>query len=463
MEILISIVALIGFVLLTGATGLFVAIEFALTGLEPSALAKAEQEKKTEAAVIRRAQRNLSFELSGAQLGITLTTLATGFLAEPVLAKFFTPLLDFLHIPHAWSVQIALALALIVATLLSMVYGELVPKNLAITDPMLAAKITVRPVLAFNRVFKGLIFLFNSTANALVRRFGIEPADELASARSAAELGAVVRNSAEQGDLDAGTARVLDRSLKFGTSAAWEFMTPRSTIEYLDREATMQDVLDKSLHTGFSKFPVADGDLDDALGVIHVKDAFTLSPELRRTTRVEALMRPVPRIPESLDGDAVLQTVRQDGSQVALVIDEYGGTAGMVTVEDVVEELLGEFYDEHDDAQSQDFIKVGTSWDCSGLVLLEALAETTGYVAPEGPYETLGGLIMATLGRIPTTGDCVLLPEPVATNLGELVADLPGRFLARVTLMDLRRVDRVTITPISAERAKAHLEQGGDH
>lgn len=458
MDIFLSILSLLGFIALTGSTGLFVAIEFALTGLERSTVDNHVRDKGDRSALaVQRDHQHLSFVLSGAQLGITVTTLATGFLAEPILAGYFTPLLELVGLTDQASGAVALVLALIVATFLSMVFGELVPKNIAITMPLQTARVVVHPVHAFNMVFKWFIHLMNRSANFIVRKLGIEPADELASARSSQELGSLVRSSAEQGGLDINTAKVIDRSLQFGEATANEFMTPRSTIAYLNADDTVDALIAKSLETGHSRFPVARGDLDETIGVVHVKDAFSVPREARSTTLLGTLARKIPVVPDTLDGDSVLSTVRSAGSQVVLVADEYGGTAGLVTIEDVVEEILGEVYDEHDDAAAeQDFQKFGSSWEVSGLVRVDELHERVGYTAPAGPYETLGGLVMATLGRIPTVQDVLLLPESDNPGMSEFETGIGGRWIVRVTVMEDRRVDKVILTPITDEEAKGY-------
>lgn len=455
MDILISILALIGFVLLTASTGLFVAIEFAMTGLERSTIETHVQEKGDKTArAVQRDHSNLSFVLSGAQLGITLTTLATGFLAEPVLARFFTPLLELFGLDESASRPVALVLALIVATTLSMVFGELVPKNLAISNPLPTARFVVPPVNAFNTVFSWFIKGLNASANWFVRKLGIEPADELASARSGPELGAMVRSSAEAGGLDAATAKMLDRSLQFGETTAEEVMTPRSTVNSLDVEDTVSDLIALAIETGHSRFPVRRGDLDDTVGLVHIKDAFSVPHDQRSTTLLSSLAKPVSFVPGTLDGDAVLNQVRSAGSQMVLVADEYGGTQGIVTIEDVVEEILGEVYDEHDDRESErDFHRFGASWEVSGLVRLDELAERTSYLAPDGPYETLGGLFMSALGRVPQVGDTVLLPVSDNEIQDDFESGNAGRWLARVSVMEGRRLDKAILTPVSDDEA----------
>ena len=456
MDLLFSILALLAFVVLTASTGLFVAIEFAMTGLERSTIdAHVKDRGDSIARAVARDHSNLSFVLSGAQLGITVTTLAAGFLAEPVLGRFFTPALEAVGLPANASSTVALVLALVVATLLSMVFGELVPKNVAITDPLNTARAVVPPVHYFNMVAKPFINFLNASANWVVRKMGIEPADELASARSSQELGAMVRSSAEAGGLDAATAAVIDRSLRFGETTAEEVMTPRSTIDSLDADDTVADLITLARQTGHSRFPVRRGDLDDTLGVVHIKDAFSVPHEDRGSTKLASLARRVPFVPGTLDGDSVLNRVRSAGSQVVLVADEYGGTQGLVTIEDLVEEILGEVYDEYDDKEGEkDFTRFGTSWEVSGLVRLDELEERTGFAAADGPYETLGGLIMATLGRIPELGDEVVLHAAVSSFQEEFQSGGAGAWLAQVSEMDGRRIDRAMLRPIPPEEAK---------
>ncbi|MBC2681521.1 hemolysin family protein [Corynebacterium anserum] len=450
MDILLSVLGLIGFVALTACTGLFVAVEFALTGIERSTVDDHVKTKgDSTAKLLRKAHGELSFLLSGAQLGITLTTLATGYLAEPILARFFTPLLELVGLPESATMTVALLLSLVIATALSMVFGELVPKNLAIAHPLQVGRYTVRPVWTFNKVLAAFIRAMNNSANVIVRKLGIEPADELASARSPQELSALVKNSTGDGGFTAGKARVLDKSLKFGDARAEDLMTPRSTVETLSVDDSALELIRRALESGHSRFPVTRGDLDDTIGVVHVKDALSIPHAERARTPVADMARAVPTIPASLGGDAVLAKVRGAGSQLVLVADEYGGTAGIVTIEDVVEEIVGEVWDEHDNrAEDAEVMRRGKTWEVSGLLRTDELADAVGYSAPEGPYETLGGLIMATLGRIPEQGDVVLLPRGERDFAESLESGNTFRWRATVKVMDNRRVDRVVLRPV---------------
>ncbi|MDQ3789485.1 MAG: hemolysin family protein [Actinomycetota bacterium] len=405
--LLLQVLGVLAVIALTFGTAVFVAAEFSLTALERS---QVEHQLRTvgdaRAKQVHKAHQSLSFQLSGAQVGITITTLTMGYLAEPIIAGWVTPLLDALGVPGGAAVPISLVVALIIANVVSMLFGELVPKNLAIAKPIGTARAVAGMQIGFSAALRWFINLLNGAANWLVRRLGIEPADELASARSPEELGSLVRTSAEHGTIDPGTATLLDRSLRFGDRSADELMTPRVQVESLPADATVLDLVELARKTGYSRFPVYEGDLDDVRGVVHVKQAFSVPVDRRATTEVSTLMQPVQTVPESLDGDTLLERLRESGLQLAVVVDEYGGTAGLVTLEDLVEEIVGDVRDEHDRGEINPVRPLGRdSWMVSGLLRDDELADATGFRMPEGDYETLAGLVLARLGRIPEVND----------------------------------------------------------
>ena len=404
---LLSLLGILGLIVLTLGTAVFVAAEFSLTTLERSQVDRhVEQVGDARSRVIAQAHRSLSFQLSGAQLGITITTLITGYVAEPSIADLVDPLLTGMGMSTNVAEAVSLVIALLLATSASMVFGELVPKNLAIARPLPTARAVVGLQTRFSAAFRWLITALNSSANWAVRRLGVEPAEELRSARSPEELGSLVRSSAAGGTLDEGTARLLDRSLRFGERTAEELMTPRVQVESLRGDASVLDLVEASARTGFSRFPVCEGDLDDVRGMVHVKQVFGVPPAQRATTRVSSLTRPVQTVPESLDGDALLDRLRGSGLQLALVVDEYGGTAGIVTLEDLVEEIVGDVRDEHDTGETNPIRSLGSdSWMVSGLLRGDELDEATGFRMPDGDYETLAGLVLTRLGRIPEVND----------------------------------------------------------
>ncbi|MEO6792915.1 MAG: hemolysin family protein [Mycobacterium sp.] len=443
MSLVVTLLSLLTFVVLTLGTAVFVAAEFALTTLESSVVEANARRGGRRDAYIQDAHRTLSFQLSGAQLGISITTLATGYLAEPVLARWLRPALAALGLPDGTAGGVALALALVMATSLSMVFGELVPKNLAVARPLPVARVVAGPQLMFSRVFAVAIKLTNGTANRILRRFGIQPTDRLASARSPRELASLVRNSARSGALDPTTATLVEGSLRFGALTAAELMTPRSKVVSLQADDTVADLAAAAIATGFSRFPVVDGDLDATVGIVHVKQVFAVAVADRAVTPVTTVAQPVAVVPSTLDGDAVMEQIRANSQQAALVVDEYGGTAGMVTLEDLIEEIVGDVRDEHDDA-TPDVVAAGGGWQVSGLLRIDEVAAATGYRAPEGSYETIGGLVLQELGHIPAAGETV---ELTAFDPDEL-SKHPRRWLARVIRMDGRRIDVLALTQL---------------
>jgi CBS domain containing-hemolysin-like protein len=442
------VLSLIAFLLLTAGTALFVAAEFSLTALERSTVEANAKDGGWRDAYVQKAHRSLSFQLSGAQLGISITTLATGYLAEPVVASLLHAPLTALKIPPGAVDGIALALALLIATSVSMVFGELVPKNLAVAEPLPTARWVAPLQWWFSRFLTPAIKITNGTANWILRWLGIEPAEELRSARSPQELVSLVRTSKRSGSLDASTADLVDRSLQFGERSAEELMTPRSKIESLHADDTVADLVVKAMETGFSRFPIVDGDLDETLGIVHVKQVFTIPFAEREHTRLAAIALPVATVPSSLDGDAVMAQIRANGLQTALVVDEYGGTAGMVTVEDLIEEIVGDVRDEHDDA-TPDVVEMRDGWQVSGLLRIDEVQTETPFRPPEGEYETIGGLILQELGHIPDVGETVVLTE--FDPDGPL--DDPVHWQAKVIQMDGRRIDVVELTELGRRGA----------
>jgi CBS domain containing-hemolysin-like protein len=408
---------LFAFVLLTAGNAFFVVAEFSLVTVDRAAVDQAVAEGDRTARTVREALRELSFQLSGAQLGITITALLTGYLAEPALARLFAPLLRVFG-DAAPGVSHFLALGL--ATMLSMLFGELVPKNAAIARPMRTARLTAGPMRSFANVFGWLIKALNGSANWLVRRLGVEPQEELASARSPEELGLLAAYSAKAGALPEETALLLRRTIRFGEKRAAEAMTPRVDVIGIQAEAPVQTAIEKIIENGVSRLPVYEQGLDQVIGIVAVTDLLGVAPEDRGRTAVRRVAREPVLVPESLDLDGVLATLQAAGQDLAVVVDEYGGTDGVVTIEDLVEELVGEIADEYDNpAASLTVIATDGNgarvtvpggewiWQLDGVLREDEVAEITGFRLPEGPYETLAGFLLARLGHIPVVGESV--------------------------------------------------------
>ncbi|MFM9033385.1 MAG: hemolysin family protein [Mycobacterium sp.] len=443
MSVVSVLLSLLAFALLTAGTAVFVAAEFSLTALERSTVDANARTGGPRDRMVQKAHRTLSFQLSGAQVGISITTLITGYLAEPVIARLIAPLLTAAGVPGYWVDGVALVLALLIATSVSMVFGELVAQYLAIAVPLPTARVVAGPQVFFSAAVTPLIRLTNGVANRVLHRFGIEPADELSSARSPQELVSLVRTSAKQGSLDQPTANLVDRSLLFGARTAEEFMTPRSKVVSLDADDTVAELLEKARRTGHSRFPVTRGDLDETVGVVHIKQIFAIPHAERVGTRLGALALTVPVVPSTLDGDALMEEIHGNAMHTALVADEYGGIAGVVTGEDLIEEIVGDIRDEHDELNPE-VVKITGGHRVSGLLRIDEVADSTGFRGAEGDYETIGGLVMHVLGQIPAEGDSVELTafEPDAL-------DHPQRWRATVVRMDGRRIDLLDLVKVA--------------
>ncbi|MFF7630904.1 hemolysin family protein [Streptomyces cyaneofuscatus] len=428
-EVLLLLVAL----LLCVACGAFVAAEFSLTTVERGELERAVERGDRGASSALKAVRSLTFQLSGAQLGITVTNLVIGMLSEPSIAKLIRSPVEAAGLPPAAASTLALVIGTALSTVVLMVVGELVPKNWAISSPLSVARAVATPQRVFTAVFRPFISHLNNTANRIVRRFGLEPTEELASARSPQELVALARHSAKEGALEADTAELFVRTLNLAELTAENVMTPRVQVTALEVRATAEDVANATRATGLSRFPVYRGSLDTVVGVAHIKDVLAVPADERPRKRVSEMLREPLLVPETLTVDRLLDQL-SGKLAMAVVIDEYGGTAGVVTLEDIVEEVVGEVRDEHDPHETPDLAAAGedadgrTLWSADGAARTDQLSRI-GLRVPDGPYETLAGLIAAELGRIPTVDDTVELAEWRID-----VVDATGRRAARALL-----------------------------
>lgn len=427
-------------IVLTIGTALFVAGEFSLVALDPSTVETRAAAGDRRAVTVRRALGRLSTLLSGAQVGITLTTILLGYTMQAALAGLLEGLMS-RWLAQSVATGASVALALIIVNAFSMVVGELIPKNATLADPMRAAGLVAPFMMGFTTLLRPLIVVLNNTANRLLRRMGIEPAEEISGTRSASELAALVRHSAQEGTLDVSTAALLTRSIGVGRLTAVDVMTDRGRLHTLEAEASAEDVVALARATGHSRFPVIGRDADDVIGIVHLRRAIAVPHDKRGEVPVasSSLITPAPRVPETMPLAALLVELRAQGSQMALVVDEYGGTAGVVTLEDAVEEVVGDVADEHDRRRSGAHLDPSGHWVVPGWMRPDELAARAGiHVPDDGPYETLGGLVMNELGRIPRVGDTVALPRAVL----------------RVDAMEARRVTRLHV--------QAHQDQDED-
>jgi len=425
--------------LLTLGTALFVAAEFSLVTLDrPTVEAAASSGDKRSAGVLA-AIRTLSTQLSGAQVGITVTTLVVGYLVEPSLAALLAGPLRAIGLPPSAVTPVAVGLGLFIATMFSMLVGELIPQNLGLSLPLATARVVAGPLRLFTAATLPLIRVLNGSANLILRAAGVQPQEELRTSRSAEELAALVRRSAEVGTLDEQTAVLLTRSLGFSTRTASDVMTPRVRMKVLRRGQSAADVVRLARKTGHSRFPVIEDDVDDVVGVVHLKRAVAVPRARREDVPVAALMVPPLRVPETVRLDPLLVELRATGLQLAVVVDEYDGTAGVVTLEDLVEELVGEVADEHDRFRTGLIPLRDGSWLMPGLMRPDEVRDRIKVDIPDGPaYETVGGYVMSLLGHVPAVGEEVRAPGVAL----------------RVARMDGRRVDRIRLRRTGPQPAR---------
>jgi CBS domain containing-hemolysin-like protein len=408
-------VGLTTIIVLTVATGYFVAQEFAYVAVDRGRLRALAEDGDAAAARALKVTSRLSFMLSGAQLGITVTVLLAGYVAEPYLGEGLAALFGVAGLPEAVSLSIALLVALLFATVVQMVLGELAPKNLAIAKPEALARALSRSTLIYLMIFGPLIRLFDATSNRLLRALGIEPVEELPQGATAEDLDRIIESSHAEGLLDEDTSRLLDRGLDFRDRTAGDAMVPRVdvvTVRATDPAVRVVELLD----TGHTRFPVIGDAVDDVVGVVAIGDVVDLEPADRAHAAVATLVTPPVLVPEGLPLPVVLERLRAEHRQLACVIDEYGGFAGIVTLEDIAEELVGEIRDEDDLPEPVAEHRTDDSWWLPGRWRLDEVATATGVELPAAEhYDTLSGLVLRSLGRVASAGD-------------EVVVDLPPRF-----------------------------------
>lgn len=417
--------------LLTLGTAFFVAGEFALVAADRPKIERLAAENDRRAKSALRALKTLSFQLSGAQLGITITSLTVGFIAEPTIAEALDPLIELAGLSSRTAHGISIALALFLATALQMVLGELMPKNLALSKPVGLALWISAPMRFVNTALKPIILFLNSTANATVRLMGIEPRDELTSVHSLEELEILIRSSRAEGTLEEEQFSLLSRSISFGGKTAADALVPRVATVAIHSAKTLSEMAAVALETGHSRFPVYGRDIDDIVGTVLVKDTYRVPRPRRANVPVADIMQEAMIVPESRTLESLLLEMRGERKQMAIVVDEYGGTAGIITLEDLLEEIVGDIEDEYDASagprmtSSPEGVHV-----VSGMLHPDEVKQLTGFDMPAGDYETLAGFLLSLFDRIPELG------AHIAYDGWELkVVELDGKRIAKVLLV----------------------------
>lgn len=442
---------LIAVVILIAANGYFVAAEFAYVASRRSRFIEAAEDGDKKSIKAVAVHKRLSFMLSGAQLGITVTSLVLGFIARPAIAGAIEPVLEAVGLGSA-SFGVSLTLAFVLATIAQMVFGELAPKNLAIAKPEPVARAVAGSTLLFMKVAGPLIRLFDGAANKLLRLFGIEPVDELHSGVSTEELDLIVDSSAESGHLTPSQAVLLERAIDFAELEASDAMVAWNKVVSIDGVATASDLRD-AMASRRSRFPVVDRD-GKVAGIVHAKDLLGVDRTKYDTTLVQSLMHEVIAVPESAGLTAVLHQLRTNSTEMALVIDEYGGPAGIITLEDVVEELVGEIEDEYDPTETSEQSEDSPGiWTVTATSRPDEIERTTGLQLPDGEYDTVAGLVLDQLERVAQVGDEVTVDGVLIE-----VTEIDGYAIEEVRI----QVDPTAIADVTDKEA-GHSKKSGSN
>lgn len=399
-----TVLGLLAVLALIAATAFFVAVEFSLVAADRNRVESEAAEGSRSAAAVLALLKRLSFHLSGAQLGITVASVALGLIAEPTIAKLIEPGVEAI-VGESAAKGVSIVVALTLATVVIMVIGELMPKNLVITRPVAYAKILATPARIYGFVFGPLIKFMNGCADWLTRKVGVEPQEELEHAPSREDLAFVIRSSGEEGTLGPDEVKLLNRAIRFSEKNADDAMIPRVNVHSVEATATVAELVTASADTGLSRFPVTGDDVDDVRGVAHVKAAMRIPVGERASTPVTEIMRTILAVPESRDLVSIVVDMRRRKSQLAVVIDEHGGTAGVLSLEDMLEEIVGEIEDEYDDAAELTVIEDEGIYVLSGSLHRDEVAEASNFDIGDGEYETLGGFVLDVLQRIPAQGE----------------------------------------------------------
>lgn len=389
--------------LLIAANGFFVAVEFALVASDRSKLEARAAEGKWAAKAALATFSRLSFHLSGAQLGITITSLILGFLIEPLVGQLLEPLVEpLVGTGSGWTIALSIA----IATVLQTVLGELIPKNLAIARPEVVAQALAPAAQVVHTILSPFIITFNGAANWTVRRLGIEPKEELSAVRSLEEIEYLIRSSGETGTIAPDAVDLLTRSLRFNDKDVADALTPRVHVVGLPLDASVGDLVELTRSSGHSRYPVLGDDLDDVRGVVDISSVFSLPERARESVPIQQIMRDPTVVPETRDLHDILDDFNRFETDLLIVLDEHGGMAGVLTLEDVLEELAGDVDDEYDAATRTTTPRSGVSI-VAGTLHADEVVDATGFEMPDGDYETIAGFVLDALGRIPDEGDAL--------------------------------------------------------
>lgn len=440
---------LLAVVALVLANGFFVASEFSLVAIRRSRVDEMVSQGVLGAKGVQRATRNLDHFIAATQLGITLASLALGWLGEPTLGRLLEHRIG--HVPGGATLAVIIAFSII--TTLHIVVGELAPKSIALQYPERTSLVIAQPLGIFDFVFRPFIIALNSIGRFTVRMIGLQPPSGHELVHSSEELRILVEASGRAGVLEESEREIINRAFDFADFTARELMMPRTEVVAVPAGLSGRDLLHTVVEKGFSRYPVYQGSLDDVLGVVHVKDLVAaMDRDGLESITAKDLARPAMFVLDTLPVDDLLDRLRETNARMAMVIDEFGGVAGIVTMENVLERLVGQLRDEFEPQSQTEMIHhPDGSVSISGLTLISDANELLGLSLDDAEYDTVGGFLFGHIGHLPKVGDSV---------------EVDGHAL-RVESMDDRRVDRVLVTsngpnaPAITLRGRNGLEDSG--
>ncbi len=435
MSVLIAVGIILA--LITG-NAFFVALEFALVAADKTKLETEAAGGNWAAQSAVKALKKLSFHLSGAQLGITITSLVLGLLSDRVVREeLLAPVISRVGFLQGDGASIIFSLA--VATIFQMVLGELIPKNLAIAGPERVSKLLSPVAAVVNGSLTIIIKIFNGAANAIVRMLGLEPKEELSEVMDLNDISYLARaegaehSGSESEGLKSDTKLLLGRTVKFGDKTCADALTPRLDIKHVSKETTITDFLVQAREHGFSRYPVTEDDVDKVVGQVKVADTFKVPFQERSTTMLADVMSPPLVVPETKELIELIVDFDNAGTELAIVFDEHGGTEGILTFEDVLEEIIGEIDDEHDDHEHLTRALGEGRYSVAGSLHPDEVEESIGFKIPEGPYETIAGFFLAEFQNMAEVGSTISHEGWELT-----VTELDGR---RISTLDVATLD----------------------
>ncbi|WP_152365017.1 hemolysin family protein [Microlunatus speluncae] len=431
---------------ITAVTGYFVAQEFAYMAVDRSRLAARAEAGDRAARRALTVTRRTSFMLSGAQLGITVTGLLVGYVAEPLIGDALGSALGGVRVPAGFGIAIGTITALLISTLIQMLFGELFPKNLAIARPEPVALWLARSTTIYLTVFGWLISIFDRASNRLLRLIKIEPVHDVEHAATARDLAHIVAESSDSGVLPADLSTLLDRIIDFPQRDVEHAMIPAPRV---DTVAATDDLtrVRSLMRTGHSRYPVVDAD-GDILGVAHLLDLLPVGPD-RAAEPVTSIMRPAVLVPTAMSLPNALRHLTANDAELACVVDEYGGMAGILTIEDLAEEVVGDINDEHDPAgpNRAEVVADGDGWLVAGDLHLDEVERVLSYDLPRGDFETVAGLVIAEHGALPEPGTRVVVRLPIdPAELSHSEDPVPHRMTVEILEVERHVPSRVKIT-----------------